>query len=179
MSEFARNLTSKFSSFRYLGLESSPHVFPEERDFENPQNVAQIDKVKTVVLCETSKSPAKLESILQRAPMGAENIGARVGDENSDLTMAEKDCVLTSSDEDVEDLSAFMTERPQCLSERSVENFIGDENVIVEEILSGSFGAGVDGGDNDKIRSVCPNVAPGDDVEANDRRFSPGEVSAS
>ena len=48
-----------------------------------------------------------------------------------DLTIAEKNCVLTSSDEDVEDLSAFVTERLQCLSERNGEKFIGDENVNV------------------------------------------------
>ena len=43
------------------------------------------------------------------------------------LTVAEKDCVLTSSDEDVEDLGAFVTERLQCLGEESVGKLIGGE----------------------------------------------------
>ena len=41
------------------------------------------------------------------------------------LTVAEKDCVLTSSDDDVEDLSAFVADRLQCLSKGSVEKLIG------------------------------------------------------
>ena len=45
--------------------------------------------------------------------MRAECIGAKLGDEDRNLTMAEKGCVLTSSDDNVEDLSAFVTERLQ------------------------------------------------------------------
>ena len=56
-------------------------------------------------------------------------------DEDRNLTIAEKDCVLTSSDDDVEDLSAFVAERLQCLGEGSMEKLIGDECVNVEEIL--------------------------------------------
>ena len=75
------------------------------------------------------------------------------------LTMAEKDCVLTSSDADVEDLSAFVTERLQCSSEGSVEKLIGEGGVDVEEILRRSVGIGGDGGD--KRQSVCPHVTIG------------------
>ena len=42
---------------------------------------------------------------------------------------------MTSGDEDVEELSVFVTERLQTLSERNVEKFIGDETVKVEENL--------------------------------------------
>ena len=56
-------------------------------------------------------------SSLEEAPMRAESIGAELGNEDRNLTMAEKDCVLTSSDDDVQGLSAFVAERLQCLSE--------------------------------------------------------------
>ena len=60
--------------------------------------------------------------------------------------MEEKKCIITSSDNDVEDLSAFVTERLQCLSEGSVEKFIGNESVNVEEILCGNIDVEKDGG---------------------------------
>ena len=107
MSAFAGNLPQKFISFRHLGFESSAHNLQEERESENPLNVPDINEVNTVVVGETSRSPAKFTSILQGAPMRAESIGAWLGDEDRDLTMAEKDCVLTSSDVDEEDLSVL------------------------------------------------------------------------
>ena len=85
--------------------------------------------------------------------------------------MAEKDCVLTSSDDDVEDLSAFVTERLQCLSEGSVEKLTGVESVNVEEILCGDVVVKIDGGD--KRQSVRPNLTIGGDVDVDDRKFSP------
>ena len=96
-----------------------------------------------------------------------------MGPEGRILTMAEKDCVLTSSDDDVDDLSAFVTERLQCLSEGSVEKLIGDGSVNVEEILCGSFLTEEDGSGN--RQSVCPNVTPGGDVGTGARKFSAGE----
>ena len=69
----------------------------------------------------------------------------------------------------MEDLSAFVTESLQRLSKRSVEKFIGDESVIVEEILCGNVDFGDD--NSDKIQSVCPNVTLGEDAEASDRGF--------
>ena len=53
------------------------------------------------MVAETSRSPVEVSSILQDIPMGAESSGAKLGDEDRDLTMAAKDCVLTSSDDDV------------------------------------------------------------------------------
>ena len=167
-SEFAGNLTLKFISFRYLGFESSAHKFPEERESKNPQNVAGMEESNTVEIGETSTSPPVGSSSLQSVPKRAESIGAQLGEEDRNLTIAEKDCVLTSSDDDVEDFSA---ERLQCLSEGSVERLIGEECVNVEEILCGDVGVGEDGGD--KKQSVCPDVTIGGDVDVDDRRFSP------
>ena len=119
--------------------------------------------------------------------MIAESIGARLGVEELDLILAEKDCVLTSSDDDVEDLSAFVTERLQSLSAGSVEKVIGDESVTVEGIPCGSVAAvegpnvgslgnvGTEEVDRGRTTSACPNVGHGGDVDADDRRFSPGE----
>ena len=87
------------------------------------------------------------------------------------LTVAEKDCVSTSGDNDVEDLSAFVAERLQCLSEGSVEKLIGEECMNVEEFLCGDVG--VEKGGGGKSQSVCPDVTTGGDVGADDRRFSP------
>ena len=117
MSEFAGNLPRKFISFRHLGVESSAHKFPEKRESENPQNVAENREVNSVEIGETSASPAKSLCSSEDAPVKAECIGAELGHEDRNLTMAEKDCVLTSSDDDVEHLSAFVAERLQCLSE--------------------------------------------------------------
>ena len=78
---------------------------------------------------------------------------------------------MTSSDDDVEDLSAFVAERLQCLSEGSVEKLIGEECVNVEEILCGDVGVEKDGGG--KSQSVCPDVTTGENVDVDDRRFSP------
>ena len=153
MSEIAGNLPRKFISFCHLSFESSAHKFPEERESENPRNVVEKDEANTVEVGETSASPAKCLSGLEDAPVGAECIGAELGHEDRNLTMAEKDCVLTSSDDDVEDLSAFVAERLQCLSERSVEKLIGEECMNVEEILCGDVGVKKGGGG--KSQSVC------------------------
>ena len=171
MSEFAGNLPRKFISFRHLGFESSAHNLPEERESENPQNVADSKEANTVEIGKTSTSPAKSLSSLEEALVRAECIGARLGYEDRDL--AEKYCVLTSSDDDVGDLSAFVTERLQCLSEGSVEKLIGEETVNVEEILCGSVGIGEDGGGNGQ--SVCPNVSLVGDIGTDIGRCSSGE----
>ena len=171
MSEFAGNLPRKFISFRHLGFESSAHNLPEEGESENPQNVAESRKVNTVEVGETSASPAKGFCSSEDAPVRAECIGAELGHEDRILTMAEKDCVLTSSDDGVDDLSAFVAEKLQCLSEGSVEKLIGEECVNVEEILCGGVGIGEEDGGNQR-QSVCPNVTIGGDVGVDDR-FSP------
>ena len=108
MREFAGNLPRKFISFRHLGFESSAHKFLEERESENPLNVVERDEANTVAIGETSASPAKSLCSLQDAPVRVECIGAKLRHEDHNLTMAEKDCVLTSGDNDVGDLSAFV-----------------------------------------------------------------------
>ena len=151
---------------------------PEEPKAENLQNVAEIDEVNIVVVSETSNSQAKVMSVLQTAPMEVDIVKAGVKDEDRDFTIAVKGCDLTTSDKIMEDMIAFVTERLQCLGEGSVEKFVLDEGVNVEEILCGITSAGEDGGD--KIRSLCPNVTLGEDVDENDGRFSPrGEINQS
>ena len=108
MSEFAGNLPRKFISFRHLGFESSTHKFLEERESENPQNVVERDEANTVEIGEMSASPAKGFCSLEDAPVRVECIGAKLRHEDRNLTMAGNDCVLTSSDDDVGDLSAFV-----------------------------------------------------------------------
>ena len=108
MSEFSGNLPRNFISFRHLGFESIAHKFLEERESENPQNEFERDEVNTVEIGETSASPAKSLCSLEDAPVRVECIGSELGHEDRNLTMAEKACVLTSSDDDVEDFIAFV-----------------------------------------------------------------------
>ena len=173
MSDFAGNLPCKFISFCHLGVECSAHTLPEEQESKNPHNNDETVRADTVEIGETTLSPAKRSCSLQDAPVRFESSGARKGDEDRDLTLAKKNCVLTSSDDEVEDLSAFVTERLQCLSEVSVKKFIGDGSVNVEETLCGSVGIGEDGGG--KGQSVCPNVTPGGDVGTDVIKYSSGE----
>ena len=170
MSEFAANLPHMFVSFRPLGVESSSHKLPEIGKSENSPNVAETKEANTIGMGETSASPAINSPSLEVAPVIVECIGADLGSEDRNLTSAEKDCVLTSVDDDVEDLSASVAERLQCLNEGNVEKLIEDECVNVEEILCGNIG--VEEESEEKRQSVCPNVAIGGDVD--DRRFSPG-----
>ena len=79
MSEFACSLPRNFISFRILGFETRAHKLAQERQSENPQNFAQIDEVKTVLVGETSNSAGKVTSIMQVAPSRAGSIGARWG----------------------------------------------------------------------------------------------------
>ena len=152
---------------------SNAHNVPEERESKNPQNVAGMEESNTVEIGETSTSPPEGSSRLQSVPMRAESIGAELGDEDRNLTMAERDFVLTSSVDDVEDLSAFVVERLQCLSEGSVEKLIGEECVNLKEILCGDVGDEENGGDKRQRQSVCLDVTIGGDVDIDDRRFSP------
>ena len=47
-SELLGNLQRKSIIFSHLDFESSAHNILEEREFENPQNVAEMDEVNTV-----------------------------------------------------------------------------------------------------------------------------------
>ena len=171
MGEFASNLPRKFISFRHLGFESSAHKVPEERESENPQKVDEVLGTNTVEVGETNLSPAKVMSLFPNVPVSSKVGMSEEVEKDHELTVAEKDCVLTSSDDDEEDLSAFVAERLQCLSEGSVEKMIGEECMNVEEILCGNVG--VEGGAGDKRQSVCPDVTISGNVDVVDRSFSP------
>ena len=82
LSEFAGNLPWKFISFRHLGLESSAHKSPEERESADPQNVADSKEANTVEIGETSISPVKGSSSLEDVPLRTECIGAELRHEN-------------------------------------------------------------------------------------------------
>ena len=94
MSQIAGILPRKIARFCHLGIECSAHKLPEERESENPRN---IDELITVEIGETSKSPAKIMSVLQNVPMSSEVVMSGDVQRDHDLTVAEKDCVMTSS----------------------------------------------------------------------------------
>ena len=176
MSEFAGNLPRKFISFRHLGFESSTHKLPKERESENPQNVEEVVGTSTVEVGETSNSPAKVMSVLQNVPVSIGVVESRIVQEDQELTIAEKDCVLTSSEEDMDDLNAFVDERLQFSSEQGLEQLVGDESGNVEEMLSGNLAAvssqivgsgGIVGleVDQGRVTSGCPGLISSADVE--------------
>ena len=175
MSEFAGNLPRKFISFRHLGFESSAHDVPKERESENPQNVEDVVGVSTVVVGETSNSPAKVMSVLQNVPVSS-GVGMSGVQNDHELTVAEKDCVMTSSEEDMDDLNAFVNEKLQFMSEQGLEQLVGDESMNVEEVLSGNLAAvsshnveskGTVGFEVDQgsTMSVCPGLTSNAHVE--------------
>ena len=99
MSEFAGNLPGKFISFCHLGVESNAHELPEERESEDPQNVVEVG--------ETNLFPAEVMSVFSNVPISSK-VGVSEEVENDhELTIAERDCVMASSEEDVDDLNAF------------------------------------------------------------------------
>ena len=176
MSEIADNLPRKFISFRHLGFESSAHNVPEERESENPQIAEEVVVTSIVEFGETSNSPAKVMSVLQNVPVSSGVVESRSVQKDQDLTIAEKDCVLASSEEDMDDLNAFVDERLQFLSEQGLEQLVGDESVNVEEMLSGNLAAvssqivesgGTVGREVNQGRtmSVCPGLTSSADVE--------------
>ena len=176
MSEFAGNLPRKFFSFRHLGFESSTHKLPEERESENPQNAEEVVGTSTVEVGETSNSPAKVMSVLQNVPVSSGVVESGIVQEVHELTIAEKDCVLTSSEEDMDDVNAFVDERLQFPSEQGLEQLVGDESGNVEETLSGNLAAVssqivVSGGtvgpevDQGRVTPVCPGLTSSADVE--------------
>ena len=176
MSEFAGNLPRKFISFRHLGFESSAHNLRKERESENPQNVEELIETSTVEVGETSNSPAKVMSVLQNVPVSSEFVESGSVQKDNELTIAEKDCVLTSSEQDMDDLNTFVNEKLQLMTEKGLEQLLGDESMNVEEILSGNLAAvssqivesgGIVGPEVDQGRtaSVCPKLTSSADVE--------------
>ena len=141
MSEFAGNLPRKCISFRHLGFESSAHNVLKERESENPQNVEEVVETSVVEVGETTNSPAKVMSVLQNVPVSSGVVESRSVQKDHELTIAEKDCVLTSKEEEMDDLNAFVDERLQFFSEQGLERLVGDKSVNVEEVLNGNLAA--------------------------------------
>ena len=115
-------------------------------------------------------------SVLQNVPVSSGVVESGSVHEDHELTIVEKDCVLTSSGEDMDNLNAFVDERLQILSEQGLEQLVGDGSVNVEEILSGNLAAvssqivelgGTIGPEVDQGRatSVCPGLKSSADVE--------------
>ena len=99
MSEFAGILPQKFISFCHLVVESNAHELPGERELEDPQNVVEVG--------ETNLSPADVMSLFSNVPISSK-VGVSEEVENDhELTIAERDCVMASSEEDMDDLNAL------------------------------------------------------------------------
>ena len=176
MSELAGNVPRKLISFRHFGVESNAHKLPEERESESPQNVAESREVNTFEIGETSNSPAKVISVLQNVPVSSGVGMSGEVERDHEFTVAEKDCVMTKSEEDMDDLNAFVSERLQFMSEQGLEQLVGDEIMKVEEVLSGNLAVVsshiVESGgtvglevDQGRTASVCPGLTSSANVE--------------
>ena len=129
---------------------------------------------------ETSTSPAKVIAILQSVPMSSEIVRSRVVQKDHDLTVAvaENDCVMTSSEEDVDDLNTFVNEKLRFMTEKGLEQLVGDGSMKVEELLCGGVAAvtrpnvgsvgnfGTEEVDRGRTTSVCPGLTPSGNVGA-------------
>ena len=116
-------------------------IFLEERESENPQNVEEVVGTSTVEVGETSISPAKVMSVLQNVPVSSEVVVPGEVQKDHELNIAEKVCLLTISEEYMNDLNAFVNEKLQLITEKGLEQLVGDESVNVEEILKGNLAA--------------------------------------
>ena len=169
MSELVGNLPRKFNIFRHLGVKSSAHKLSEEWESKNLQKVEEIVGTSTVEVGETSNSPAKVMSVMQNVPVSSEVVVSGEVQKDQELTNAEKDCVMTSSEEDMNDLNAFVIEKLQFMREKGLEQLVGDESVDVEEILGGNLASisghvmesegtvGLEVGE-ERTTSVCPGL---------------------
>ena len=91
---------------------------------------------------------------------------------------------MTSSEEDMDNLNAFVNGKLIFMSEKGLEQRVGDESVNVEEILNGNLAAvsdhivesegtvRLDVGQG-RTTSLCPDVTNGGNVDVVDRGFSP------
>ena len=108
-------------------------------------------------------------SVIQNVPLSTEVVMSREVPKNHGLTVAENDCVMKSSEKDMDDLNAFVNEKLQFMTEKGLEQLVGDESVNVEEILSGIIATvgdhivGCEGSvgpeaDQGRATSVCPGL---------------------
>ena len=133
MSEFAGNLSHRLISVFNLIFESSAHNSPKELKAENQQTAEQVGEFDAAAVGETSSSPAKSMSVLQQPPMSVESVTSGVVERDCDLIVAEKHCLMTSSEENVDDLIAFVGEKLQFLNERGLEQIVSDESPKVRD----------------------------------------------
>ena len=99
-------------------------------------------------------------SVIQNVPVPSEVVMSGEVEKDHELTVAEKDCVMTNSEEDMDDLNAFVNRKLQFMSEKGLEQLDGDESVNIEEILSKNL-ASVSGHIVDSEGTVRPEVNQG------------------
>ena len=159
---------------------------PEERESQNPQNVEEVVGTSTVEVGETSNCPAKVMSVLQNVPVSSKVVVSGEVQKDHELTIAEKDCVMISSEEDMDDLNAFVNEKLQFMTEKGLEQLVGDESVNVEEILGGNLASisghvvGSEGTVGLEVRegrttSVCPGLTSSANVQGSSCEMFPHE----
>ena len=166
------------SSLVFVIWVSNPvHTICQKKS-ENSQNFAEIDEVNTVVVGETSNSPATLQDV----PMSSEDVTSGLVQKDHDLTVAEKDYFMTSSEEDMDDLNALVNEKLQYMAEKGLEQLVGHGSMNVEEILCGSVAAvsgpnvgyvgnvGTEEVDQCITTSVCPGLTPSGNMESSGLR---------
>ena len=138
--------------------------------------MAESREVNTFEVGQTSSSPAKVMSVLQNVPVSSGVGMTGEVEKDHEMTVAEKDCVMMSREEDMDDLNAFVNERLQFMSEQGLEQLFGDESMIVEEVLSGNLAVvsshTVESGgtvglevDQGRTASVCPGLTSSANVE--------------
>ena len=74
-------------------------------------------------------------SVLQNVPVSSEAIVSGEVQKDHELAITEKDCVLTSSQEDMDDLNTFVNEKLQFMMEKGLEQLFGDESVMWRRYL--------------------------------------------
>ena len=128
---------------------------------------------------ETSTSRAPILSILRNVPTSSEIVTSETVQSDQDLIVAEKNCVRTSSEEDMDDLKAFMNEKLQFMTVRCLEQLVGDLSMSVEEIFCGSLATvsgpnvgsvgnvGFGEVDQGRTTSVSPDLISSANMEAN------------
>ena len=82
-------MACKFISFRHSVSECSEHGLLDRQGVGNPQITEQAGQVDTVVVDETSNSPAKVMSVSQSARIAIEIVFERLGDGDGDFTVTE------------------------------------------------------------------------------------------
>ena len=123
MNKFAGNLPRNLINSRLLGSESTAYKLLSEREAENSQIAGQMGEVGTVMMTETTNAATTILSVLPSESITAENVKSRVDDKDCDLTVAKRDCAITSREGDAEDLSALVSEKTKFLSETGLEHF--------------------------------------------------------